>query len=239
MNALGSRMKRPRILLATADLNLKRLCGYLLEGELGAMVVHAASGADALRELDGELPVLVVLDDALRGLDGFALCHRLKAQAAYLDLPVVMLVSHLEGKYQAFRVGATDVMAKPVDQLEFLYRLKVHLKARIRRHERPGAIEAGIMRLDPAKLEAHLPPHRVALTPSEFAILAFLAARPQQVVTTESLLVEALGEPRQAGNPQVIHTHVRNLRRKLEVDPARPRFITSSRRGYSFQPPLA
>ncbi|MNY70585.1 Transcriptional regulatory protein BaeR [compost metagenome] len=77
------------------------------------------------------------------------------------------------------------------------------------------------------------------LTPSEFAIMSVLAGHPGRPVSTEALLVEALGEARQLGNPQVVHTHIKNLRRKLEPVPTAPVLIRSSRRGYTFHPPDA
>lgn len=231
-----STMKKLKLLVATADLPLQRLITYLA-GKVGSMeVVAAGFGAEALRRAEATLPDALVLDAALPGGDGLALTRRLRAIACFLDTPIFLLVDEADSKYQAFQVGATDVMVKPLDQLEFQYRLKVHLRARLRASE-AEVVSAGSLELDPASGAARVRGQSVPLTPSEFAILRFLVARPEQAVSTESLLVEALGEPRQLGNPQVIHTHVRNLRRKLEAEPAEPVLIRSSRRGYSFHPP--
>lgn len=231
------RMKKPKLLIATADLSLQRLIAYLV-GKVGSLeVVAAASGADALRRAETVLPDAIILDAALPGIDGLALTRRLRSIAPFLDTPVFLLVDRADSKYQAFQVGATDVMVKPLDQLEFQYRLKVHLRARLRTLETSEVVEAGPLKLEPASHTAQMHGHSVTLTPSEFAILSYLAARPEQPVSTENLLVEALGEPRQLGNPQVIHTHIKNLRRKLEPEPTRPSLILSSRRGYSFHTP--
>lgn len=230
-------MKKPRILIATADQSLKRLLAYVV-GRLGPSEIEGAvTGAEALRKAEATLPDLLVLDAALPGIDGLTLCRRLRAIAPFLDTPIIILADRSETKYQAFHVGATDVMLKPLDQLEFQYRLKVHLRSRLRSLETAEAVEAGSLRLEPASHLAKLHGNEVPLTPSEFAILSFLAARPAQPVSTEALLVDALGEHRQLGNPQVIHTHIRNLRRKLEPNPRDPKYILSSKQGYRFHPP--
>ncbi|HEY9856954.1 MAG TPA: response regulator transcription factor [Stenomitos sp.] len=230
-------MKKPKLLVASADLTLQRLIAYLA-GKVGPMdLLLSTSGADALRRAEMALPDAVILDAALPGMDGLSLTRRLRSLASFLDTPIFLLVDRADSKYQAFQVGATDVMVKPVDQLEFQYRLKVHLRARLRTLESTEVVEAGPLKLEPASQTAQVHGQSVALTPSEFAILSYLAARPKQSVSTENLLVEALGEPRQLGNPQVIHTHIKNLRRKLEPEPTHPTLILSSRRGYSFHTP--
>lgn len=232
-------MKKPSILIATADADLKRLLSFLVQKLGGTEQLSATSFSEALRKAEASLPAIVLVDAALPGYDGLTLCRRLRTIAAFLDTPIFFLGDRPEVKYQAFHAGATDVMLKPLDQLEFQYRLKVHLRARQRGMASTEAFEAGALKLESASHTATLRGHAVPLTPSEFAILSFLAGRPEQAVTTESLLVEALGEPRQLGNPQVVHTHIRNLRRKLEPVPTQPTLILSSRRGYTFRPPTA
>lgn len=230
-------MKKLKLLVATADLTLQRLIAYLT-AKVGALEILAAtSGAEALRRAESSLPDAMVLDATLPGMDGLTLTRRLRAIAPFLDTPVFLLVDRADSKYLAFQVGATDVMVKPLDQLEFQYRLKVHLRSRLRGLESAGVLEVGSLRLDSSAHTASLRGQAVTLTPSEFALLRYLASRPGQTVSTENLLVEALGEARQQGNPQVVHTHIRNLRRKLESEPARPTLIRSSRRGYAFQAP--
>lgn len=232
-------MKKLKLLVATADLPLQRLITYLA-GKVGALeIVGASSGTEALRRAEACLPDAIVIDAALAGLNGLQLTGRLRTIAPFLDTPIFLLVDRSDAKYQAFQSGATDVMVKPIDQLEFQYRLMVHLRSRLRRLESAEVVEAGPLRLEPASHTVKLHGHSVSLTPSEFAILSYLAARPEQAVSTENLLVEALGEKRQMGNPQVVHTHIKNLRRKLEAETARPTLIRSSRRGYSFHTPDA
>lgn len=232
-------MKKLKLLVATADLPLQRLISFLAAKVGNLEVLSAANGAEAMRRAETALPDALVLDAGLPGIDGVTLTRRLRTVATFLDTPIFLLVDGADSKYQAFQVGATDVMVKPLDQLEFQYRLKVHLRSRLRTLESTEAVEAGPLRLEPASHTVKLHGQSVTLTPSEFAILSYLAARPEQSVSTENLLVEALGEPRQLGNPQVIHTHIKNLRRKLEPVPTKPNLIRSSRRGYAFHTPEA
>ncbi len=229
-------MKKLKLLVATADLALQRLVTFLAAKVGSLEVLTATTGAEALRRAETVLPDAIVID---AGLDGLSLTRRLRGIAPFLDTPIFLLVDRTDSKYQAFQVGATDVMLMPLDQLEFQYRLKVHLRSRLRALETTAVVEAGPLKLEPGSHSARINGQAIALTPSEFAILAYLASRPAQSVSTENLLVEALGEPRQLGNPQVVHTHIKNLRRKLEAEPTTPKLILSSRRGYSFHTPEA
>ena len=72
----------------------------------------------------------------------------------------------------------------------------------------------------------------VILTPSEFAVLRLLATHAGTPLAVERLLTEALGHPRGLGNPQLIHTHMRNMRKKLEADPASPKLLLRHPAGY-------
>lgn len=229
-------MKKPRLLLASTDHDLKRLLTFLCS-KVGAEPLATASMPEAFRKAESLLPELIVLDATLQLGDGFTLCRRLRTIAPFLDTPIILLVERPEAKYHAFQAGATDVMQKPLDQLEFQYRLQVQIRARTRRQGAAPVMTAGLLTLDPTGSVAAFGNQAIQLTPSEFAILSFLAARPTLPVSTEELLVGALGEPAHLGNPQVVHTHMRNLRRKFALWAAESPLIRSSRRGYTFQPP--
>ena len=229
-------MPKPRLLIASSDQDLKRRLSFL-GSKVGAEPVGAASLAEAQNKTETLLPELIVLVSS-NSLDAFALCRRFRHQALFLDTPIMLLVDRLEAKYQAFQAGATDVMVQPLDTLEFQFRLQVHIRARTRRRELDPSVSAGRLTLEPSTHGAVMQDQAIQLTPSEFAILRYLAARPSQAVSTEDLLVGALGEPPHLGNPQVIHTHMRNLRRKLVLLPLETDLITSSRSGYTFQIPV-
>jgi DNA-binding response OmpR family regulator len=150
---------------------------------------------------------------------------------------VVSRYDDLPHKYSAFADGADDYLARPFDSLELQFRVKALLR-RGSWAEVPPCLELGDLRLDEGRYVVFRGPDEIALTPSEFAIMRVLMGRPQQVIRVENLLIEALGYPAGTGNPQVIHTHIKNLRAKIECDPGKPERITSNRRGYQMAPKL-
>lgn len=235
-------MRKAKILVVEGDAELRRLLGYWLPRVGPVEAAMASTGPEGLRLAEELLPDLIVLDAELPGLDGLRLVRRLRAIATFLDTPVIMLTEPGAQKYQAFEAGANDVLSKPIDALELQYRVQAHLRPRFRRlATQSEPIEAGraehALRLDPRTQTAVLGDRTVALTPSEFSILCYLAAHPDHPASTEVLLVEALGTPPQLGNPQLVHTHIRNLRRKLETTPSKPELLLFARRGYLLKLP--
>lgn len=230
-------MRKARILVVEGHPEQARLLSYLLPKVGPVTVAFASSGPDGLRLAQEVLPDLIVVDAELAGLNGLQLVRKLRAIAPFLDTPVLMLTDPGPQKYQAFEAGANDVLTKPLDALELQYRLQAHLRPRFRQFAaQVEPVAAGpserMLRLDPRTQTAERGGKHVPLTPSEFAILCYLVAHPEAPVPTETLLVEALGMAPRLGNPQLVHTHVRNLRRKLEADPSKPELLVFARRGY-------
>jgi DNA-binding response OmpR family regulator len=129
--------------------------------------------------------------------------------------------------YEAFEAGATDVLPLPMNGREFALRVCAHL--------RRAARARGIRRIDLGGRVLDFDAHQIfegdrriePLTPRETAILEHLVKRPGRPATTEEILVEALGYPPRRGNPEIVRTHVRHLREKIEPDPRRPRFLVN------------
>ena len=230
-------MRKAKILVVEGDPELSRRLSFWL-AKVGPVATWLSpSGPDGFRLAQELLPDLIVADADLAGMDGFMLVRRLRTIATFLDTPIVLLTQTTAQKYQAFEAGADDVLTKPVDALELQYRLQAHLRPRFRKlatQSEPvlaGPAQAALM-LDPKTQTAQLGETRAELTPSEYAILCYLAAHPDAPATTQDLLVEALGMAPGLGNPQLIHTHIRNLRRKLEKTPSKPELLLFARRGY-------
>lgn len=237
-------MRKAKLLVVEGDPELSRLLSFWLAKVGPVTLTHAATGPEGFRLAQELLPDLMVVDASLAGMDGLLLVRRLRGIAAFLDTPLVVLVDSTPQKYQAFEAGANDVLTKPIDSLEFQYRLQAHLRPRFRSLAAQGTtVEAGKaerkLTLDPRTQTARWGEMTVELTPSEFAILCYLAAHPDTPASTQTLLVEALGMPRGMGNPQLIHTHIRNLRRKLEKTPSEPELLKFARRGYLLALPEA
>jgi len=230
-------LRKAKILVVEGDPELSRLLSFWL-AKVGPVVTSLSpSGTDGFRLAQELLPDLIVADAELSGMDGFLLVRRLRAIATFLDTPIVMLTRTTAQKYQAFEAGADDVLTKPIDALEFQYRLQAHLRPRFRRlAAQSEPVEAGPahikLKLDPRTQSVELGETKAELTPSEYAILCYLAAHPEAPATTQTLLVDALGMAPGLGNPQLVHTHIRNLRRKLEKTPSKPELLLFARRGY-------
>lgn len=232
-------MRRARVLLALPDRGLRATVRQLLEAVLPLELTEAHNGPDAYQAAIATLPDLVVAAVELTGFDGLQLCHRLRGVAQLAETPLVVLGprGNQAHKYQAFYVGATEYVEVPFDAVELGWRLRVQLRPLLRERDDQTRLVCGPLVLEPATRTAHLGDKTVVLTPSEFALLRHLAARPGQPFTAEQLLTDALGHPPQLGNPQLIHTHVRNLRRKLEADPSQPTLLTRHPAGYMLSLP--
>lgn len=225
-------MRPVRVLIAHSDLGLQRKFEYLCQKAAPCESRCFSKGHQAIDAAMEWLPDLMILGSKLVGMDGLPLCYRLRRIRQFSLTPILMALGQTEreAKYQAYQAGVDDVVLVPLDELEFIYRLKIHL----RRHHLDETIQCGEFSLNPVSEKVLAAGRELDLTPSEFAILSLLVQNPERIFSTEDLLVEALGSPPQLGNPQVIHTHVRNLRRKLEPDPRHPIYICHIRRGYQW-----
>lgn len=219
------------------DLSTQRLLVFLLQQD-GHDVEAFADAPTVISRLLGGHPDLVVLDLGLDDHDGLEICRFIKESASCRDLPVVIVTGRLDtmDRYRSLALGVDDFLTKPVDNLEFILRVRNRLR---RSHESPLPdasprwLEVGELALDLANHELHFRERTVSLTPSEFSILEALMRHPDRALAVETLLVESLGYPPDQGNPDVLRTHVRNLRAKVEVDPAKPQVIlTVPRLGY-------
>jgi DNA-binding response OmpR family regulator len=170
----------------------------------------------AIREHD---PRLVVLDVMLPGLDGLEITRRLRERS---DVPVLLLTARTgeADKILGFELGADDYLTKPFSPRELVARVRALLRR--------------ALRIDAGRRRAELDGTAVDLTSLEFELLHFLASRPGRVYAREALMREVWGEDRVV-DARSIDSLVSRLRRKLEPDPARPRYVqTVWGAGYRF-----
>ena len=224
-----------RVLVAVADEPEARDLRILFASQ-GFSVVIAASVARCLEAIQtGDLD-LAVVGLGLAGGGGLAVCRHLRdRQGARIPVMVLAASGHPEEAYECFEAGARDYLRLPLDPLEVVWRARAHLH-QASSGEAVERLVVGDLALD---LRNHLVIRRsgsVAVTPSECAILRHLMTEPGQAVAIETLLVEALGYPPRLGNPEIVRTHVRNLRQKLEADPRNPALLVNRPRvGYVLQ----
>jgi DNA-binding response OmpR family regulator len=227
-----------RVLVVDDEANLVELVQGYLERE-GYRVLTAGDGNRALDLVRDECPDLIVLDLMLPGLDGIEVCRRLRQ---FSDAYVLMLTARAEevDKVVGLAVGADDYLTKPFSPRELVARVK----AMLRRPRSTASAEPeppqqlGDLLIDRAGHEVLKRGVPLALTAREHALLVTLAAHPGRVFTRAHLLERVWGSD--FYDDHVVEVHVGNLRRKLEDDPARPRWVQTVRGvGYRLAAPVA
>ena len=189
----------------------------------GFAVLTANDGPSALATIRQRRPDLVVLDLGLPGLDGLDLTRELRRDST---IPIVMLTARDDelDKLLGLELGADDYMTKPFSPRELVARVRAVLRRADRPLEAAETIRAGDVVLDLPRMRAEVGGTTVELTPTEFQLLATLAARPGRIFTRSQLL-DALHGVAFETYERAIDSHIKNLRRKLEPDPRRPRYV--------------
>jgi two-component system KDP operon response regulator KdpE len=222
----------PRILVVDDERQIRRALKEALVEE-GYSVVTAESGEEAVRALDLSPPDLIVLDLGLPGLSGLEVCRlaRARTQAPLLILSVRATE---RDKVAALDLGADDYLTKPFGMDELLARVRAHLRRWKATPGTPGPLQAGDLCIDLDARTVTLRGEEVKLTRTEFEILRFLALNASRVVTHGMILQHVWG-PAYEEDVQALRVHIAHLRRKIEPDPARPRFLcTEIGIGYRF-----
>lgn len=225
-----------RILLVEDDPKVARTVQLYLEAG-GYEAVWVDDGRLAVERFESEPFDLVVLDLMLPGLDGHAVCRRLREGSR---IPVVMLTARTteDDRVHGLDLGADDYVAKPFSPRELMARIR----AVLRRAETPPADEvlrAADLVIDRGARTVERAGRPVALTATQLELLAALARRPGRVFTRGELIERierALGRDFEGGD-RTVDAHVKNLRRALEPDPRQPRYVeTIFGVGYRFAP---
>lgn len=208
------------------------VASYLAREHFEVTVCH--TGAEALtlaRDVD---PDVVVLDLGLPGIDGVEVCRQLRT---FSDAYVVMLTARDTelDTIVGLSVGADDYMTKPFSPRELVARIRAMLRrprtvpaAPAGPADGPPARVFGPLSIDVASRQVFLDSEPIALTRTEFDILAALSSRPGVVWSRRQLIDAVWGEP-WVGNDHLVDVHVGHLRRKLADDPADPRFVFTVR----------
>ena len=221
------------VLVVEDELKIARVVrDYLTDA--GYDVVMASSGEAALASARGHRPDLVVLDLGLPGVDGLDVARELRATS---HVPIVMLTARGEetDRIVGLELGADDYVVKPFSPKELVARVRAVLRrsstAELLR-ERP--IRVGDVEVDPQRMRVTVDGRQVELTPTEFQLVATLAREPGRVFTRGQLL-DAIHGVAIESYERAIDAHVKNLRRKIEPEVGRPRYIlTVHGVGYRF-----
>jgi two-component system KDP operon response regulator KdpE len=202
----------------------------------GYAVVTATTGRQALEICATDDPSAVILDLGLPDIDGLDVCRRIRS---WSDVPIIVLTAEGadERKVTALDDGADDYVTKPYSTPELLARLRVALRHRSGHGgESPARLEVGDLVVDLAQHRVEVAGETIALTPKEFAFLAFLAQHPARVLTHRAIL-EAVWGPEYERETQYLRVYASQLRKKLRDDPANPRLVTEPGVGYRLVDP--
>jgi DNA-binding response OmpR family regulator len=198
----------------------------------GHVVETVETGEAALERVRDRRPDLVVLDLMLPNLDGYQVLRRIRAEG--FDMPVLILTARTQetDKVLGFRLGADDYVTKPFGVLEVLARIGALLR-RANRYAALKAIERfGDVEINQETRTVKRGTQPVELAPMEFALLMALVSRRGATASRLDLLREVWGHSA-AVVTRTVDTHIAELRRKLEEDPARPVHILTVRKvGY-------
>lgn len=220
-----------RILVAEDDPKQAHLIRVYLERE-GHSVLVVDDGRRALEVARSRRPDLLVLDVMLPGMDGFDVCRVIRDDS---DVPILLVTARVgeDDKLLGLDIGADDYVTKPFSPRELVARVRALLRRAGK--AAPGSADVrkvGDLEIDAARFEVRVDGRPIALTAKEFGILEVLAAEPGRVFTRAQIIDRAFGFDIFVLE-RTVDAHVMNLRRKIEEDPAEPRYVqTVYGRGY-------
>jgi two-component system KDP operon response regulator KdpE len=230
-----SAMTNPtKILLVDDDPQVRRALRTTLTSA-GYLAVEARSGEEALEEVQAEGAVdMVLLDLKMPGIGGLEACRRIRK---IFDVPILVIsvLRAQEDKVQAFDAGADDYLVKPFGIQELLSRIHA-LRRRTAGSEATPPFESAGLRVDFERRRVIVDSEQVHLTPTEFELLRYLVLNEGKPVSHYTLL-QSLWGPEHSKEIQRLRVTINQLRRKIERDPSRLRYIhTEHQFGYRFEP---
>jgi len=231
----------PVILIIDDDRRTRDALAATLSVE-GFDVITVATGPEGIARLESAAPALVILDTQIGDSEGFSVFRTITAMAP--TLPVIMITEEGDelDAVLALEAGAADHVTKPPRPRELTARIRAVLR-RVACEPQPagrdapsGAYVFGPVVVDVSRREAQLHGRSVDLSRKEFDLLALLVSEGGRVVTRAQCMDRIWGE-RRKGESRTLDTHVKRLRKKIEVDPAEPAHLLTVRGvGYRFKP---
>ena len=213
------------ILICDDESDIRRILNIYLSGE-GYRILEAEDGQRALELMERESVQLVLMDIMMPVMDGVEATRRLRETSS---VPVILLTAKSEDadKILGLNIGADDYITKPFNPLEVIARVRAQLRRASwasPAEEEPGMLRCGGLVMDDNAKRVTAEGEEVSLTPTEYDILKLLMERPGHVLSTAELYRSVWNESPQ-GAENVVPVHIRHLREKIEIDPAKPRYI--------------
>jgi two-component system, OmpR family, KDP operon response regulator KdpE len=222
-------MTSPLILVVEDEAPMRSVLQLALRGQ-GYDVREAATGAQALMAIDHRVPDVIILDLGLPDMDGVDVARQIRENHR---VPIIVLSARSEEQQQirALDAGANDYITKPFREGELMARIRAALR-NATNGVNPNELVAGDLRLDLLRHRVFVDGKEVALTPTEFKLLHLLAGESGRVLS-HSQLLRAVWGPSQVDDVQYVRVYMKQLRQKIEDDPAQPtRLLTTPGVGY-------
>jgi len=220
-----------KILVIDDEPKIVDICQDYLQAA-GFEVIRAGDGSLGLAKARTEQPDLIVLDLMLPGMDGLDVCRALRRES---DVPIIMLTARVEetDKLIGLELGADDYLTKPFSPRELVVRVRTLLR-RVSGGLQSDVLRVGNITLDRSRYCIVQSEREIALTPTEFDLLATLASQPGRIFSRAQLLTSVRGVAFDSYE-RAIDSHIRNLRHKIEPVEGSPRYIiTVHGVGYKF-----
>ena len=229
-------MNAATILIVDDEPQIRRVMLTTLTSH-GYTVVEAASGEEALEKLRSERPDLIILDVNMPGISGIETCAEIRTSS---DVPIIMLTirNSERDKVQALDAGADDFVVKPFGVQELMARIRAALRRSAPGDTAPPFLTDDLQ-IDFEKRVVMVNNNPVRLTPKEFELLRHLVANQGKTLGHRRLL-QAVWGPDYGEETEYLRVFINQLRKKIEPDPRKPRYIhTEPWVGYKFNPPQA
>jgi two-component system KDP operon response regulator KdpE len=226
--------EHPRILVVDDETQITRVLRTSLSVQ-GYDIRVANDGEMALEIMKDWSPNLIITDLAMPNLNGVQLCRQVRTTS---EVPVIVLSVRGEErqKIEALDAGADDYVTKPFSMNELLARVRANLRRAPKGEAVQELIETGDFSIDLATRAVRVKGAEIRLTPKEFDLLLYLAQHPHRVIPHRSLLAAIWGG-NSTEQPEYLRVFVGQLRKKIEANPAEPRYLLTDRWvGYRFEP---
>ncbi|MBQ9031238.1 MAG: response regulator transcription factor [Parasporobacterium sp.] len=218
---------REKILIVEDERTISNFMSTVLTSS-GYDVLVSASGKEAYTMITSHCPDLVILDLGLPDTDGVRI---IRAVREWSQLPIIVVSAriHEKDKVEALDLGADDYITKPFGTSELLARIRTALRHSSKKHmndtlAQSGIYQVGNLCIDYERHLVKLEGEVVHLTQNEYKIISILGKYAGKVITYDYLLCELWG-PGARGNNQILRVNMANIRRKIEKNPAQPRYI--------------
>jgi phosphate regulon transcriptional regulator PhoB len=226
-----------KILVVEDEPDIRKLVQYNLAQER-YKVLEAEDGEQALKIVQRDRPNLLILDLMLPGLSGIELCRILRDRTDTARLPILMLTAKAgeTDRVLGLEMGADDYLTKPFSPRELVARVRAILRraASAAQTESLPAYDKGGLKIDFTTYEVFARGKNVKLTLKEFELLRFLVQNPNRVLSRDQLLDRVWGGETFV-TPRTVDVHIRRLRKAIEKDDSKPKWILTLRGvGYKF-----